>query len=168
MTSEEFSSGYQSPRAVPRLAKRGGQHPQGLEELSQENLICVRAGSDSSLAVGCKISSGISGPSLIGGQDLARRRYQRGALRREGRNWILRWREDVLNKVGGVVRVERRARVGATKDLPTKALARRVADQMIEHVNAPNYTCPERWPQCGNSQKRIAASMLSGTAWAQS
>jgi hypothetical protein len=38
-----------------------------------------------------------------------------------------------------VVRVERRARVGATKDLPTKALARRVADRMIEHVNQPNY-----------------------------
>jgi integrase len=29
--------------------------------------------------------------------------------------------------------------VGATKDLPTKALARRVADRMIEHVNQPNY-----------------------------
>jgi hypothetical protein len=70
---------------------------------------------------------------------LARKRYQRGALRREGNLWILRWREDVLNKMGEVVRVERRARVGATKDLPTKALARRVADRMIEHVNQPNY-----------------------------
>jgi integrase len=70
---------------------------------------------------------------------LARKRYQRGALRREGNLWILRWREDVLNKAGAVVRVERRARVGATKDLPTKALARRVADRMIEHVNQPNY-----------------------------
>ncbi len=70
---------------------------------------------------------------------MARRRYQKGALRREGNLWILRWREDVLNKAGEVVRVERRARVGATKDLPTKALARRVADRMIEHVNQPNY-----------------------------
>jgi integrase len=70
---------------------------------------------------------------------LARRRYQRGALRREGRNWILRWREDLLNKAGAVERVERRARVGATKDLPTKALARRAADRMIAHVNAPDY-----------------------------
>jgi Phage integrase, N-terminal SAM-like domain len=88
----------------------------------------------------CKISaSGISGPSLTGGQDLARKRYQRGALRREGKNWILRWREDVLNSSGSVVRVERRARVGTTQDLPTKALARRVADRMVEHVNEPNY-----------------------------
>src|ERR1035441_10663445 len=78
---------------------------------------------------------GISEPR--NGGTLARKRYQRGALRREGSLWILRWREDVLNKVGEVVRVERRARVGATKDLPTKALARRVADRMIEHVNQP-------------------------------
>jgi integrase len=81
---------------------------------------------------------GISGPSL--GGDLARKRYQRGALRREGSLWILRWREDVLNEAGEVVRIERRARVGPTKDLPTKALARRVADRMIQHVNEPNYS----------------------------
>lgn len=70
---------------------------------------------------------------------MARKRYQRGALRREGNLWILRWREDVLNEAGAVIRVERRVRVGPTKDLPTKALARRVADRMIEHVNEPNY-----------------------------
>jgi integrase len=70
---------------------------------------------------------------------LARRRYQKGALRREGSYWILRWREDVLTKTGQVERVERRARVGATRDLPTKALARRVADRMLDHVNAPDY-----------------------------
>jgi integrase len=70
---------------------------------------------------------------------MARKRYQRGALRKEGRLWILRWREDVLDAAGKVVRVERRARVGQTKDLPTKSLARRVADRMIDHVNQPNY-----------------------------
>ena len=70
---------------------------------------------------------------------MARKRYQRGALRREGDLWILRWREDVLNDAGKVIRVERRARVGPAQDLPTKALARRVADRMIEHVNEPNY-----------------------------
>ena len=70
---------------------------------------------------------------------MARKRYQRGALRREGHLWILRWREDVLNEAGAIVRVERRARVGTTKDLSTKALARRVADKMVAHVNEPNY-----------------------------
>jgi integrase len=86
----------------------------------------------------CKLPVGISGP-ILKGEDLARRRYQRGALRKEGKNWVLRWREDVLDKTGEVIRVERRARVGTTKDLPTKALARRVADRMTEHVNAPDY-----------------------------
>jgi len=57
----------------------------------------------------------------------------------KGKYWILRWREDVINKAGAVERVERRARVGLTKDLPTKALARRVADRMLQHVNEPNY-----------------------------
>ena len=85
------------------------------------------------------VLDGISVPSRQGGKDLARRRYQRGALRREGKHWILRWREDVINKTGAVERVERRARVGLTKDLPTKALARRVADCKIEHLNEPNY-----------------------------
>jgi hypothetical protein len=140
MNSVAFSSGCQSLVGVlSAAAQRCGHHPQPVEQLSRESLISARAGADSFLPVGCKISSGISGPSLIGGQDLARKRYQRGALRREGTNWILRWREDVLNKAGTVVRVERRARVGTTKDLPTKALARRVADRMIEHVNEPNY-----------------------------
>lgn len=73
------------------------------------------------------------------GGTLARKRYQRGALRREGALWILRWREDVLNDAGEVTRIERRARVGTVKELPTKALARRIADQIIEHVNAPDY-----------------------------
>jgi integrase len=86
-----------------------------------------------------KIQPGFNGPSPIGGIDLARRRYQRGALRREGKHWILRWREDVINKAGAVERVERRARVGPTDDLSTKALARRVADRIIEHLNAPGY-----------------------------
>jgi integrase len=80
---------------------------------------------------------GISEPR--NGGTLARKRYQRGALRREGTLWILRWREDVLNETGAVNRLERRARVGPVKELPTKALARRVADRMIEHVNLPTY-----------------------------
>ena len=88
-------------------------------------------------ALRAMLPPGISGSSS--GGDLARKRYQRGALRREGHLWILRWREDVFNKAGAVIRVERRARVGSVKDLPTKALARRVADRLIQHVNEPNY-----------------------------
>jgi integrase len=85
------------------------------------------------------VSAEATNPASHQGDAMARKRYQRGALRREGKLWVLRWREDVLNQAGAVVRVERRARVGPVKDLPTKALARRVADRMIEHVNEPDY-----------------------------
>jgi integrase len=70
---------------------------------------------------------------------LARRRYQRGALRKEGKKWILRWREDFINQNNEVVRRERRELVGTTTDLPTRALARRAADRIIDPVNDPGY-----------------------------
>lgn len=70
---------------------------------------------------------------------MARRRYQRGALRPEGSKWVLRWREDYIDASGAVKRREVRAVVGSRKDFPTKALARRQADRMIAHVNAPDY-----------------------------
>jgi integrase len=70
---------------------------------------------------------------------LARKRYQRGALRLEGKNWILRWREDSVGDDGKVRRPERRATVGTIGEYPTKRLARRAADKIIEPLNAPNY-----------------------------
>ena len=110
-----------------------------------------------STATTCTIPIGISGPRT--GGSLARRRYQRGALRSEGNYWVLRWREDVLNETGQVVRVERRARIGATSDLPTKALARRVADRMLEHVNAPDYM-PGKVARCCSSHRFTAKTSV--------
>jgi integrase len=52
---------------------------------------------------------------------------------------VVRWREDILDKNGRVVRSERRAAVGTLEELPTKPLARRAADKIIEHLNAPDY-----------------------------
>src|SRR5580658_4212897 len=86
---------------------------------------------------GCTLASGIDGPRA--GGDLARKRYQRGALRLEGKNWILRWREDSVGDDGKVRRPERRATVGTIGEYPTKRLARRAADKIIEPLNAPNY-----------------------------
>lgn len=83
-------------------------------------------------------TNGISEPQ-IGVRSMARRRYQRGAMRLEGDKWVLRWREDYLDDTGAVKRREVRAVVGTKQDLPTKPLARRVADKMIAHVNAPDY-----------------------------
>jgi len=85
----------------------------------------------------CTIRTGISGPSS--GGNLARKRYQRGALRLEGKNWILRWREDSIGDDGSIRRLERRAAVGNIGDYPTKRLARRAADRIIEPLNAPEY-----------------------------
>ena len=80
---------------------------------------------------------GISGPRT--GGNLARKRYQRGALRLEGKNWILRWREDSIGDDGKIRRPERRATVGTIGEYPTKRLARRAADRIIEPLNAPDY-----------------------------
>lgn len=57
----------------------------------------------------------------------------------EGKNWILRWREDSVGDDGNVRRPERRATVGTIGEYPTKRLARRAADRIIEPLNAPNY-----------------------------
>lgn len=72
---------------------------------------------------------------------MARKRYQRGALVEESGKWILRWRQDVVDRQGNVVRHERQATVGRLEDLPTKRAARRVADRMIDQlgVNAADY-----------------------------
>jgi len=88
-------------------------------------------------AIGCIVAHGIDGPRKDG--KLARRRYQRGALRLEGKNWILRWREDSLGDDGKIRRSERRAMVGTLGEYPTKRLARRAADRIIEPLNAPDY-----------------------------
>src|ERR1035437_9217049 len=80
---------------------------------------------------------GINGPGT--GGILARKRYQRGALRLEGKNWILRWRENSMGDDGSSRRPERRATVGTLGEFPTKRLARRAADKIIEPLNAPEY-----------------------------
>lgn len=61
---------------------------------------------------------------------MARKRYQRGALRKESGKWFLRWREDVIEN-NSLKRVERRALVGTVEQYPTEKLARRAADILI-------------------------------------
>lgn len=65
-----------------------------------------------------------------------RRRYQRGALRKERRRWILRLRTDAPVEPGEKrKRIERRIVVGTVGDLPTRALARRAADALLPSIN---------------------------------
>lgn len=67
---------------------------------------------------------------------IERRRYQRGALRKERRRWILRLRTDVAVEPGAKrKRIEKRIAVGTVADLPTRALARRAADALLPSIN---------------------------------
>lgn len=67
---------------------------------------------------------------------IERRRYQRGALRKERKRWILRLRSDVPVEPGEKrKRCEKRIVVGTVIDLPTRALARRAADSMLPVIN---------------------------------
>jgi integrase len=65
-----------------------------------------------------------------------RRRYQRGAIRKERRRWILRIRADAPTEPGEArKRIERRIVIGTVQDLPTAALARRAADSLLPSIN---------------------------------
>ncbi len=67
---------------------------------------------------------------------IERRRYQRGALRKERKRWILRLRTDVPVEPGEKrKRCEKRIVVGTVLDLPTRALARRAADALLPTIN---------------------------------
>lgn len=67
---------------------------------------------------------------------IERRRYQRGALRKERKRWILRLRTDAIVEPGEPrKRIERRIVIGTLADLPTKALARRAADSLLPTIN---------------------------------
>jgi integrase len=82
-----------------------------------------------------------------------RRRYQRGALRRERRRWILRLREDVAPTADTPAhRREKRVVVGAVVDLPTRALARRAADAMLSNFNPTRVRSAEGMTVAGFAQ----------------
>src|SRR5260370_41698655 len=66
------------------------------------------------------------------GGELARRRYQKGTvLFNENRQvWLGRYREDVIQADGSIVRTRPRIILGAKKELPTKRLAARKTGQI--------------------------------------
>jgi integrase len=53
--------------------------------------------------------------------------------------WVGRYREDLREPSGEVRRVERSEILGTLADYPTKKLARRALDVIIDRLNAPNY-----------------------------
>lgn len=70
---------------------------------------------------------------------MARRRYQRGQLIREGSVWLGRWREDVVLADGEVKRVRRKEVIGTTEDYPTKRLAERELEKRLAPINNIGY-----------------------------
>lgn len=70
---------------------------------------------------------------------MARRRYQTGSLRDDGDRWELRWREDRLDPQTGQVKRVQRWDVLSKKSFPTKRLAQRELDRIVDVVNAIDY-----------------------------
>ena len=73
---------------------------------------------------------------------MARRRFQRGSILLRGKRkqkWVGRWREDVINKQGEWLRINRKEVLGTKSDFPTKKLALRELERRIAPINGANY-----------------------------
>lgn len=77
----------------------------------------------------------ISGPEV----NMARRRFQKGSIRRRGNQWTLRWREDVLLADGTTKREQRTTLLGTVEEFKTKRLAEREAASFLARVNRLDY-----------------------------
>jgi len=77
----------------------------------------------------------VSGPEV----NVARRRYQRGSIRRRGNRWYLRWREDVQSADGTIRREQKTTLLGTVVEFPTKRLAEREAASFLARVNRSDY-----------------------------
>ena len=74
---------------------------------------------------------------------MARRRCQRGRVFLRGkqgqRNWIGRFRVDVIQQDGRVKRVERSVVLGTEIDIPTEKMALRKLETFLSPINLPDY-----------------------------
>jgi integrase len=77
----------------------------------------------------------VSGPEV----KVARRRYQKGSIRRRGNRWEVRWREDVVLADGTIKREQRTTLLGLVEEFPTKRLAEREAASFLARVNRLDY-----------------------------
>ena len=79
------------------------------------------------------------GPAQIGGwqKEMARRRYQKGSIRKRGRRkpvWELQWWEDYVKEDGSIGRRRRSVTLGAVSEM-TLRQARKLAEQQLRPVN---------------------------------
>lgn len=64
---------------------------------------------------------------------MARRRYQNGCIFKRGKNWVLRYREDIRNHDGSIERIHRSVVLGA---IASKREAKRAADKRLREINS--------------------------------
>src|SRR5580704_15967402 len=72
-----------------------------------------------------------------GKEGMARPRYQEGSLVIRGKRrkvWLIRWRENVLQRDGSVKRVQRAETLGPVRNI-TRQMARSILDQRLEAEN---------------------------------
>src|SRR5689334_16162295 len=82
------------------------------------------------------LSTSVGRDERANGKDyaMARRRYQHGYITKRGPNWVVRYREDVMQEDGGMRRVER-THILLPSNAPKKE-ARREADRFLSQLNA--------------------------------
>lgn len=70
---------------------------------------------------------------------MARRRFQTGSVLLRGKKWYGKYREDLIQSDGTVIRVQRRVVLGTKRDYPTKPLAKRQLQSILTKVNSLDY-----------------------------
>ena len=101
-------------------------------------------------------------PTGQGDFSLARRRYQKGSvLFSESRQaWLGRYREDVIQPNGSIIRTRPQVVLGNKKDLPTRRLATRKLDEILSRINDTGYE-PTRIATVASSRSAIARKCKS-------
>jgi Phage integrase, N-terminal SAM-like domain len=96
------------------------------------------------------------------GGDLARRRFQRGQIIfSDKRNaWLGRYREDLINSDGQVIRKRPQVVLGTKKELPTQRLAERKLDEILARINCATYE-PTRTATVSEFAKRYREEVLA-------
>jgi len=96
------------------------------------------------------------------GGDLARRRYQKGQIlfSKARQVWLGRYREDIIQVDGTVVRSRPQVVLGGKKELPTQRLAARKLDEILSRINHTSYQ-PTRIATIASFAKRWREEVLA-------
>lgn len=96
------------------------------------------------------------------GGDLARRRYQTGQIifSTKRQVWLARYREDVIQSDGTIVRSRPQVVLGTKKELPTQRLAVRKLEELLSRINSTAYQ-PTRIATVAEFAERWRREVLS-------